>query len=268
MPSLPINDMSMYYEEAGEGEPLVLLLGATGSVQLAEAAWGALLPGLSRSYRTFHVEQRGHGRSTNPAGRLSYAQMASDAAAFIEALDLAPAHVAGMSDGGIVGLVLGMTRPELMRSLICVGANYRPEPSLLANIDQFSPEVFERESPAWVEKLVMAHDAYHYPGYWRELVLQLQAMFAVEPAYTEADLRTIPTPTLLIFGELDHAATMEQRLEMRRNIPRSEMLILNHAGMDIGGNHAVQNARPEIVGPVMLEFLARYSDGSSARWPS
>jgi pimeloyl-ACP methyl ester carboxylesterase len=259
MPSLPINDISMYYEEAGQGQPLVLLLGATGSVQLDEAAWGTLLPILSKNFHTYLVEQRGHGRSTNPAGRLSYVQMANDAAAFIAALDLAPAHVAGMSDGGIVGLVLGMTRPDLLRSLVCVGANYRLEPSLLENIDQFSPEVFERESPEWVDAMVKAHDAYHHPGYWRALVLQLQAMFAVEPTYTEADLRTIPTPTLLISGELDHAATIEQMLEMRRSIPRSEMLILNHAGMDAGANHMVQHTRPEIVGPAMLEFLARHA---------
>lgn len=263
MPSLPINDIAMYYEEAGQGQPLVLLLGATGSVQLDEAAWGALLPTLSRSYHTYHVEQRGHGRSTNPAAVLSYVQMANDAAAFIETLDLAPAHVAGMSDGGIVGLVLGMTRPDLLRSLICVGANYRQDDHLLANIDLFSPEVFARESPGWVDAMVEAHDAYHYPGYWGELITQLQAMFAVEPTYTEADLRTIPTPTLLISGELDHAATIEQMLEMRRNIPRSEMLILNHAGMDAGGNHMVQHTRPEIVGPAMLEFLARHSGGSA-----
>ncbi len=60
---------------------------------------------------------------------------------------------------------------------------------------------------------------------------------------------------------LDHAATIEQMLEMRRNIPRSEMLILNHADLGVGGNHTVQHTRPEIVGPAMLEFLARHSDG-------
>ena len=52
--------------------------------------------------------------------------------------------------------------------------------------------------------------------------------------------------------------SLGQMLEMRRSIPNSEMLILNHAGMDGLDNHRVQATRPEVVGPVMMEFLARH----------
>jgi pimeloyl-ACP methyl ester carboxylesterase len=261
MPYADVNDIRMYYEEAGQGEPLVLLLGATGGIEFPPAAWSALVPAFAERHRTFHVEQRGHGRTDNPSGRLSYGQMASDTAELIESLGLEPVHVAGTSDGGIVGLTLGMTRPDLLRSLVCVGTNYRLDDTLIDLArESFSPEAMERDAPAWVEALVAVHDPHHSPGYWRDLVTQLQAMLLVEPAYTEADLRHIPVPTLLIAGETDHYASLDQMLEMRRSIPRSELLILNHAGMDATANHIVQHTRAEVVGPVVLEFLARQMD--------
>jgi pimeloyl-ACP methyl ester carboxylesterase len=82
--------------------------------------------------------------------------------------------------------------------------------------------------------------------------------------WTEDDLRRIPTPTLLIMGEGDFVLSLQQMLEMRRSIPNSEMLILNHAGRDGMSNHRVQATRPEVVGPVMLEFLARHAGAAPA----
>src|SRR3712207_8794691 len=107
----------MYYEEVGQGEPLLLLHGATGAIGFDAVGWGALLPAFAARYRAFPIEHRAHGRTANPAGRLSYAQIAADVAAFVERLALAPAHLAGFSDGAIVGLALAMARPELLRSL-------------------------------------------------------------------------------------------------------------------------------------------------------
>jgi pimeloyl-ACP methyl ester carboxylesterase len=77
--------------------------------------------------------------------------------------------------------------------------------------------------------------------------------------WTEDDLRRIPIPTLLMMGEADFALSLEQMLEMRRSIPNSEMLILNHAGMDGLDNHRVQHTRADVVGTVMFDFLGRHA---------
>jgi pimeloyl-ACP methyl ester carboxylesterase len=260
MPYANINDIRMYYEEQGQGEPLLLLHGAFGAVDPAvTSGWSALLPALAARYRTFSLEHRGHGRTDNPAGRLSYAQLARDVAAFIERFELAPAHVAGFSDGATIGLALGMTRPELLRSLVCVGPNYRIDDQLRQGMEFFDAAALERESPDFAAELARRHDAHHYPGYWRELVGQVRANVEAELAWTEDDLRRIPVPTLLIMGEADFVVSLEQMLEMRRNIPSSEMLILNHAGMDGLANHRVQFTRADVVGPVILEFLERHA---------
>ena len=259
MPYAEVNDIRMYYEEQGQGEPLVLLHGATGAVDSHPSGWGGLLPAFAERYRAIHLEHRGHGRTNNPAGRLSYEQIAADVAAFIEQLGLAPAHVAGVSDGGIVALALGMARPELVRTLVCVGANYYNDEQVKEANKLLDAEVLEREHPEFAEALSGLHDPHHHPGYWRELVGQLQANLAVAPAYTEADLARIPTPTLLIAGETDLWGNLNQMLAMRRAIPHAEMLILNHAGLDELANHTVQYTRADIVGPVVLDFLGRHA---------
>jgi pimeloyl-ACP methyl ester carboxylesterase len=260
MPYAEVNDVRMYYEEEGQGDPLLLLHGALGAVDPAvTSGWSALLPALATRYRTFSLESRGHGRTNNPADRLSYARMTDDLAAFIERLDLAPVHLAGFSDGATLGLALGMTRPALLRSLVCVGANYCIDDHLRQGMAFFDADTFERESPEFATELARRHDAHHFPGYWRELVELVRANVEAELVWTEADLRRIPVPTLLIAGEADFAVSLEQMVEMRRSIPCSEMLILNHAGLDGLDNHRVQFTRADVVGPVILDFLARHA---------
>lgn len=265
MPYAEVNDIRMYYEEQGKGEPLLLLHGALGAVDpVVTSSWVTLRPALAAHYRTFSLEHRGHGRTDNPAGRLSYAQMAGDIAAFIEQLDLSPTHLAGFSDGATLGLVLGMTRPELLRSLVCVGANYRMDDHLRQGMELFDASALQRESPEFAAELARRHDAHHHPGYWRDLVEQVRANVEAELNWSEDDLRRIPVPTLLIMGEADFALSLEQMLEMRRSIPNSQMLILNHAGMDGLANHRVQFTRADVVGPVILEFLDRHARAATS----
>jgi pimeloyl-ACP methyl ester carboxylesterase len=258
VPYAEVRDLRMYYEETGAGEPLVLLHGATGTLEMPSAGWGGLAPALAERQRAIQVEHRGHGRTDNPAGWLSYEQIAEDIAALIEHLGLAPAHVAGVSDGGIIALALGMARPELVRSLVLVGANYRNDASTRAANAILDAEVIEREHPDWAGTLADLHDAHHHPGYWRELMDQITANVAIAPDYAEADLARVLAPTLLVAGELDPWANLDQLLVMRRCIPNAELLLLNHAGADPMSNHIPQFTRPDLVLPAMLDFLGRH----------
>lgn len=260
MPYAAVNDIRMYYETEGQGQPLLLLHGALGAVDPAvSSGWVTLRPVLAARYRLFALEHRGHGRTDNPAGRLAYRQMAADIAAFIEQMDLAPTHLAGFSDGATLGLVLGMSRPELLHSLVCVGANYRLDDHLRQGMALFNAAALERDSPPFAAELARRHDPSHYPGYWRDLVAQIRANVETELNWSAADLSRIPAPTLLIMGEADFALSLEQMLEMRRSIPNAEMLILNHAGMDGMDNHRVQHSRADVVGPVIRDFLDRHA---------
>jgi pimeloyl-ACP methyl ester carboxylesterase len=163
-----------------------------------------------------------------------------------------------------VGLALGVTRPEVLRSLVCVGANYRVDDPTREALAFFDAEVLERDDPAFAAELARRHDAHHSPGYWRELVRQVRVMAEVGLALTEEDLRRISVPTLLIVGEADPFNGLEQVLVMRRCIPLAEMLVLNHAGMEGMANHRVQFTRPDVVRRVMLDFLLRHGEPAVA----
>lgn len=247
-----INDARLYYEEHGAGAPLVLLHGGTGTID-ADSGWGRLVPRFAPHYRVVAVEHREHGRSENPAGRLGYDLLLDDLRALIAALGLAPAHIAGMSDGGIVALALGMASPELARTLTCVGANYRVDERIAATLSAVTPERLPLDNPAWAADLARQHDAHHAPGYWRELVRQVVAAASSSPDWTSDDLARIPLATLLIAGDDDPIGNLEQQVAMKRYIPRAELLIVNHAP------HIVQHTHHEVVGDAVLNFLARHA---------
>src|SRR5215218_7331132 len=69
-----VNGVSLYVEEQGQGDPLVLIHAGL----LSSGSWAGVVPLLAESFRVISFDSRGHGRSTNPSGALSYEQMADD----------------------------------------------------------------------------------------------------------------------------------------------------------------------------------------------
>jgi pimeloyl-ACP methyl ester carboxylesterase len=253
MPYADVNDIRMYYEEMGDPNavPFLLMHGATGSADGPQYGWGGLMPLFAEKYRAIHIEHRGHGRTNNPAGKLTYEMIADDVVAFIEQLGLAPCHIGGVSDGGIVCLEIGMTRPDVARTLVTVGPNYYND-DLVRQANTFADVARYERTPGAAEDMARRHDRNKEPGYWKELVRQLAENLAVNPDYSEDDLRRIPTPTLLMAGEDDLWGNLDQMVTMRKRIPTSELLIVNKAPHEIQFTHAW------IVGPVVVDFLARY----------
>jgi pimeloyl-ACP methyl ester carboxylesterase len=114
MPEQRINGVKLFYELAGSGEPLVLVHGSW----VDHKDWQLVAPDLARSFRVLTYDRRGHSLSERPPGQGSRREDEEDLAAFMESLDLAPAHVAAHSFGGSIALGLAARRPDLFRSLI------------------------------------------------------------------------------------------------------------------------------------------------------
>jgi pimeloyl-ACP methyl ester carboxylesterase len=253
MPFVHVNDLDLYYEESGAPDaiPLVLMHGGSGSLDDAEAGWSALIPSFAEHYRVLALEHRGHGRTGNPAGPLSYDLLAADLRAFVDALELGPVHFAGVSDGGVTGLHLALDSPEILSSLVCVGTNFRVDEPIREALRNAEPETAERLFPEWASDLARRHDRHHGAGYWRELMRQIVAMASTSPNFSEADLARITTPALFIAGETDPFANTEQMIAFKRHVPGAEWLIVNHAW------HTVQHTHADVVGPRILDFLDR-----------
>ncbi|MDA8192847.1 MAG: alpha/beta hydrolase [Thermaerobacter sp.] len=254
MPYAPVNGITLYYEEAGQGEPWLLLHGATGSIDQPSSGWAASMPAFAREYRAIAIEHRGHGRSTQIGSDLSYDLIAEDLAAFIDLMNLGPVHIAGVSDGAIVALHLGMYQPHRVKTLVCVGANFYND-DMVREANRFADvQKLEQEHPEWIARLSRLHDRNKAPGWWRRLYQQVAANLAVNPCYGVEDLHRIKAPTLLVAGENDLWGNLAQMVAMRRHIERAEMLIVNNGG------HVVQFTHQALVEPVVLDFLRRHRD--------
>jgi pimeloyl-ACP methyl ester carboxylesterase len=112
-----LDGVRTYHEISGAGEPLVLLHGGMCTID----TFAELASQLASSYRVHRPERRGHGRTGDVDGPITFASMAADTIAYIEQLGIAPAHVVGWSDGAVIGLVVALARPDLVASLTLIG---------------------------------------------------------------------------------------------------------------------------------------------------
>jgi pimeloyl-ACP methyl ester carboxylesterase len=115
MPKLRVGDLETYYEVRGTGPPLLLIMG-----WLATLEWWPekLLCALERRHQVILYDNRGAGRTGDPGGWYSIAQMAGDAAALLDALSIARADILGVSMGGVIAQELALRHPERVGKLV------------------------------------------------------------------------------------------------------------------------------------------------------
>ncbi|NIR30577.1 MAG: alpha/beta hydrolase, partial [Gammaproteobacteria bacterium] len=142
MNRVEVDGHQIAYREKGEGAPLVLLHGWP----LDSREWWRQLDGLSDEFRVVAWDAPGAGCSSDPPEKFRLADWAHWLAEFIELLELAPAHVAGLSFGGGLALELFRQHPEVVRSLILMSAYAGWGGSLPAEEVQRRLEVTRRNS--------------------------------------------------------------------------------------------------------------------------
>ena len=105
-----------WYDERGEGEPLALLHPGGADAR----AWAPNLDALAAHFHVFTPERRGHGRTPDVEGPITYELMAADTIAFLEGVVGGPAHLVGCSAGANVALLVPLRRPDLARRTVLV----------------------------------------------------------------------------------------------------------------------------------------------------
>ncbi|MFF5447689.1 alpha/beta fold hydrolase [Streptomyces sp. NPDC012888] len=235
--------VTTWYETDGSGDPLLLLHGGFCTIE----TWGAQRGDLAERYRLFMPERRGHGRTPDVEGPLTYRDMADDTAAFLDSVVGAPAHLVGWSDGGTVALLVALARPDLVRKLVVIGTNFRPSPECWADpaaLDRMTPDspdmAFFREM-----YVPLAPEG---AGHWPALAERMVEMWRTQPTLTIGDLAGITAPTLVVSGD-DDLVTLEHTAALYRAIPRSQLAVVP------GTSHLAPLEKPQQVNRLILDHL-------------
>ena len=166
--------------------------------------------------------------------------MADETIAFLEQLG-GPAHLIGWSDGGNVGLLVAMQRPELVGRLVTIGSNYNHDGLLPLPVDADSP-VLAMLAAEYGER---SPDGAEHFG---EIVGKSLEMFAVEPTLTVDDLRTVAVPVLVMVGD-DDAIALAHTCSLYEAIPGAQLAVVP------GASHALPLEQPEETVRIINRFL-------------
>jgi valacyclovir hydrolase len=248
MPAIELPDTTIHFEEAGAGDPLLLLHGGLGTALLH---FRSEIPFFAEQYRVIAPDLRGYGQSSPPREfPLDFYQRdARDMASLLDALGTGPAHVLGWSDGAMVGLVLAAERPDLVRSLVtlagesCVLEEERANWPPLADPSTWSPRALER--------FVQAQGPLNYPGILPKMLDGYNAVLDAGGEVVRDHLHQIRCPALILHGDADDVVPVKHARTLKEGIPHAELHIFPGAG------HALHREREAEVRGLVTDFLAR-----------
>lgn len=195
----PVNGLQLYYEIYGNGEPLVLLHGGLGAIEM----FGPNLPVLAQSRQVIAVDLQGHGRTADIDRPLNVAFMADDIAALLKHLRVEQADIMGYSLGGGVALQTAIRHPEVVRKLVVISTPIRRKafyPDILSQQEQMGPQAAEflKQTPMYEMYARLAPK----PEDWTKLITKIAEAMKVDYDLS-ADIKALKAPVLLIAADAD-----------------------------------------------------------------
>jgi len=237
-----VGPVHMWYETRGRGVPLLLMHGDLDM----NAAWGNQVDALAKHFQVFAPERRGQGHTPDVDAPLSYRVMADDTVGFVEKVVGSPVHLVGWSGGAILGLMVALARPDLVRRLVLVGGNvdtsaYVPGFERMTRLPADSPDY---------EALRVLYGAVSPdgPDHWPVIFAKMMELWRTEPHIPLADLAGVRARTLLVVGD-DDLVTLEHTAAMYRAIHDAELAVVP------GTSHLAPMEKPDLVNHLLLDFL-------------
>ena len=218
-----INDIEMYYETRGEGEPLLLLHGGGG----VGDNWELIFKEPPEGYRLVIPDVRGHGRSTNPSSKFTFKQVALDVFALLDRLGIDRFKAIGLSLGAKTLLHMATQQPGRVEAMVLVSATpYFPEQARVLMSQLAAQEHSEAE---WQQmRQWHKHGDEQIKKLWN-LMSGLKDSF-VDMNFTPPYLSTIAARTLIVHGDRDPLYPVSLALEMYTAIPRSYLWVVPNGG--------------------------------------
>lgn len=249
MPTIEVNDINMYYEIHGEGEPLVNIQG--WGVEITSASFGAsqIIEEFAKHYKVIAFDNRGVGRTDKPDVPYSIEMMTEDTIGLMDALGIERAHIVGGSLGGCVAQVIAAKYPERVKGLVLHGAWDRMPFStvvmtkILLNLPGSKKREAKRAEMLFQQK---------YPPTPESFFRQMCAGLNFDGRKL---LGQIKAPTIIINCKKDQFMPMKITMELARGISGAKLVLLER-------DHMFIMTEPELVVKPALEFLAEI-DGVS-----
>ncbi len=217
--TVSLNGMQMYYVLHGQGEPLVLLHGFTGS----SSDWSFFFHDLASEYQLVIPDLRGHGRSTNPSMEFTFRQCALDVFALLDRLGIDRFKAIGLSGGGNALLHMATQQPGRIENMVLVSAtSYYPEQARTLmgyfTVDNLTDEEWH----------VLRQRHQHGDEQIRALYMQGQTFKDQydDMNFTGPYLSTIAARTLIVHGDRDPLYPVDIAVEMYTAIPDSYLWII------------------------------------------
>jgi len=265
MPRVDVDGLSINYDVQGEGEPLLLIPYTSAD----HACYAFQLPAYTEHFSCVAIDLPGSGESDTPPGPYSTEGYAEQIAAFLDAVGIEQAHVAGVSLGAVIGLHLAARHPAKVRSLSLHSGWHATDDYLRTVVEQwrvlatslptvadvvvgaifpwcFTPDMYVEhpEAISGLTDFVRSRPAQSVEGF----LAQIDAVLAHDAG---AVLQQITAPTLITFGARDLVCSTRFAGPIHNGIAGSELVVFDHL------SHAGLHEDPETFNRATLEFLLK-----------
>ncbi|MDP2291535.1 MAG: alpha/beta hydrolase [Actinomycetota bacterium] len=254
MPTLDVLGHPTWFAVHGDGDETVLLL--HGGLSNSDALLDSIGAPLAERRRVAAFDRRGHGRTADTPEAFHYESMVDETIAFIEHIG-APVHIVGWSDGGIVGLLLALRRPELVGRLVAIGANFHwnmstgvagvtpsaTEPAADSDHDPSDDSMMVQIAAAYAERSPDGAD------HWAAVAAKGFHLFGIEPELTVDDLARVSVPVLVMAGD-DDLIPLGHTTAFYAALPEAQLAIVP------GSSHGLPMEHPHEVARLIDRFLS------------
>jgi len=197
------NGVNYYYEVHGQGEPLLLLHGGLGSIDMFEP----ILPGLAAERQVIGVDLHGHGRTALGDRKIRLEDIGDDMAVIVKALGHDQVDAMGYSFGGGVAFRFAVQHPELVRRLVIMSAGFSTEgfhPEMLPQQAQVGAAAaeFMKDTPMYQSYMAVAPHPEDFPKLLDRMGESMRRHFD----YSD-DISKLTMPVMLVFGDSDMFTT-------------------------------------------------------------
>ena len=240
MPYLDLPQGSIWYEEQGSGDALILLHGGAVDSRFFEHNVGPL----AERFRVIATDLWGHGRTADREGPFSLASFSDDVAALIEQVAGGSAHVLGHSIGAAVALDLTIRRPDLVRQLIQISGGFDIE------ADAPPPMSIDEMVEGTVKFLGSSYGAVSPDGEEHFAVVTRKdfELSSREPKYTTDQISAISQRTLVMVAD-DDITPISHQIDFYKALPKGELAVVP------GTSHFLLQEKAALCNTIILDFL-------------